>query len=65
MNPLLCARFAIAESNCSWVAALMVRPVLFWYPSTLSNSTASTPIDLALFSLAESSSRMNCCAVSV
>ena len=26
----LCARLAIAASNCSWVAALMVSPVLFW-----------------------------------
>src|SRR5215467_1524044 len=29
-NPALCARLAIAASNCSWVAALMVSPVLFW-----------------------------------
>jgi hypothetical protein len=31
----------------------------------LSNSIASTPSDLALSSRAESSSMMNCCAVSV
>jgi hypothetical protein len=29
-NPAACARLAMAASNCSWVAALMVNPVLFW-----------------------------------
>jgi hypothetical protein len=47
------------------VAALIPSPVLSWQASAWSNSIASAPADLAWPGRAESSSMMNCRAVSV